>query len=98
MSIMTTQTKLEARLDDAWSQKEEIERVKQACRAACVFELSQFAREVERGGGNPGLEQTLDALDDLINDMAHDAFAKLDEEIAKVSGPLTEEYGKQGVA
>lgn len=90
--------RLESDLDELADQKAEIEKARIACRDACAFALSQFARECERGGGDPDLEATLRALDDLLGDMEYDAMAKLGQEIDSISLSLGVEYRKQGVA
>jgi len=90
--------RLENDLDNLADQKAEIEKARIACREACSFALTQFAKECERGGGNPGLEGTLRALDDLLGDMEYDSMVKLGQEIDSISLSLGVEYRKQGVA
>lgn len=90
--------KLEAQLSEAADQKAEIEAAKARCLDACRHEFAAFAKECERGGGNPGLELALGGLEDLLNDMAHDSLVKLNERIDAASLPLNNEYRSQGVA
>lgn len=95
---MNAITRNEAEIDRCTEQKREIEEAYQRCLAACTHELTQFAKECARGGGNPGLPLALNGLTDILGDMQYDSIAKLDRMIANASSPLAAEYRKQAVA
>jgi hypothetical protein len=89
---------LESSLDEASDQLKEIAIARIKCIDACRHELTMYARECERGGGNPGLDISVQGVIDIINDMGFDSLQKLDGQIQSASSSLSVEYRKQGVA
>jgi len=83
--------------EQAQSDRDELTSAVTACKDAVSFALAQLAREVELHRGNPGLAQTQAYADDLIDDMAYDAFAKIDERLMWAGMADRAELRRQGV-
>lgn len=94
MNIM----RAEAEIDEATSDRWELEYMEARCMNAVRDELMALAREVQINGGNPGVEGAIDYAFDIISDVAFDGYTKIDERAIASGWPLSIEYRKQGVA